>query len=104
MKISRDTVAGIRRQLLRRRIERGDWLDFYTELQDGGTFLLVRVEMPPGLDQRAYQETCEDIRHIIGDKIAPVSEGYSWMGVVKVSNEVVESVMSELLHDRESGR
>lgn len=92
-RISREVVSAIRRELVAQRNKTKDWLAFSTELQDDSTFLLVSVEMPTGLENQRYLTASEDIRRIVGGKVASVGDDYSWMGVVKVEGRVVESVL-----------
>lgn len=96
-KISQTTVNAIRQELLERRKESPEWLAYTTELQNDATFLLIAVQMPPRLGDQRYKAACEQIRRIVADKIPPSRGEYSWMGVIKIEGEVVESVMPEML-------
>jgi hypothetical protein len=90
--IERSLVEKIRQEILNHC--EGELSRLFLELQDGGTFLLISADVSPECGPQEIQELCELIRAIAGPEFPPKAHGYSWMAVIIVNEEVVETLMS----------
>lgn len=95
-RIGKKTVSAIRRELLALRIENPTWTSVSTELQDDSRFLLAAISMEVGLSEREYEIAKDICAKIISAYVGDDADEYTWMVVVKIGNEVIESKMSNI--------
>lgn len=76
---------------------RGRVLDLRSEIQDGGHFLLITGKVAIGTDAKELLGIHDEIKVLLSDEFPDRYGDYSWMVVISRGEEIVETVLSNLL-------
>jgi len=66
------------------------------EIQDGGDFLLLIIDLKEELPLRTLEKFHQDFKNIFSRKFPKVSRDYSWMIVFRYQETVIDSVFDDI--------